>query len=384
MSKIETDEAIEILKDFIQIETANGNEQELALYIQRLFSKHGIESELVKYDEGRHHVIAEIKQGNSDRVLGLSGHLDVVPVSEAGEWQHEPFGAEIEDGKMYGRGTSDMKSGLAALAIALINVKEEGNFNGILRFYGTTDEESGLLGAKHLVDLGYAQDLDAILIGEPQYGDVVDQNNGVWIYNVVSEGIAGHSSTPEVGINAIDNLVDYIHAIRERMEKEINKQQNIDPRVGKLVHTLAMIEGGTQSNMIPGQARANFSARTTPTFTNAAYKATVQEVVDVFNKKEGYKLSIIDEREYTPAIGPKDSRLVQVIQEVSHEENVETRAMPGGTDLSEFQRGNLEMEVAIYGPGEAEQSHVVDEYVFLDSYLTFIDTYEKIINRYLN
>lgn len=383
MAKIGKNEAIEILKKFIQIETVNGNEEELARYIQSLFKEHSIDSKLVNYDEGRAHIVAEIKNGVSNQVLGLSGHLDVVPVSDQDEWIYPPFVAEIADGKMYGRGTSDMKSGLAALVIAFINAKESGQFNGTLRFYGTTDEESGLKGSKHLVDLGYARDLDAILIGEPQYGQVVDQNNGVWIYTIVSEGIAGHSSTPELGINAIDNLVDYISAIRERMEIEINQKENIDQRVGKLVHTLAMIEGGVQANMIPGRASAQFSARTTPTFTNNQYKAIVQEVIDTYNKKEGYKLSIIDETEYLPAVGPEHSRLIQTIQNVSHEENVGVTAMPGGTDLSEFQRGNLEMEVAIYGPGEAEQSHVVDEYVYIDSYLTFIDTYERIISEYL-
>lgn len=383
MAKIEQEEAIEILQNFIKIETVNENEEELALYIQALFEEHGIESERVKYDEGRFHIISEIKNGTSDRKLGLSGHLDVVPVTEREEWKYDPFGAEIEDGKMYGRGTSDMKSGLAALVIAMINAKEEGNFNGVLRFYGTTDEESGLLGAKHLADLGYAKDLDAILIGEPQYGDVVDQNNGGFIYTIVSEGLAGHSSKPELGINAIDNLVDYIHVVRDRVEAEIDKEENIDPRVGKLVHTLATIEGGVQSNMIPGQARALFSARTTPTFTNDAYKDIIQEVIDAFNAKEGYKLSLRVERDFTPAVGPKDSRLIETIQKVSHEDNVGTMAMAGGTDLSEFQRGNLEMEVAVYGPGEFSQAHVVDEYVYVDSYLNFVETYEKIINSYL-
>ncbi len=383
MAKIEKNEAIEILKDFIQIKTVNENEEELALYIQKLFDKHGIESELVKYDTGRYHILAEIKQGDSDRIFGLSGHLDVVPVSHPEAWNYDPFGAEIEDGKMYGRGTSDMKSGLAALVIAMINAKEAGNFNGTLRFYGTTDEESGLLGSKHLADSGYAKDLDAILIGEPQYGSVVDQNNGAWIYNVISEGIAGHSSKPENGINAIDNLVDYIHAIRERMNEDINKEENIDPRVGKLVHTLATIEGGVQSNIIPGQASALFSARTTPTFTNDTYRDIVREVMSEFNEKEGYNLRVEVVRDFTPAVGPEGSRLIEVIQKESHEKNIQTTAMAGGTDLSEFQRGNLEMEVAIYGPGEFDQAHVVDEFVYLDSYLNFIETYEKIINGYL-
>jgi succinyl-diaminopimelate desuccinylase len=383
MAKIEKNEAIEILQKFIQIETVNENEEELALYIQELFAEHGIESELVKYGEGRYHVLAEIKQGDSDRIFGLSGHLDVVPVTSPEEWRHEPFGGEIEDGKMYGRGTSDMKSGLAALVIAMINTKEEGRFNGTLRFYGTTDEESGLLGSKHLADLGYAKDLDAILIGEPQYGDVVDQNNGALVYNVISEGISGHSSKPEAGINAIDNLVDYVQAVRERMETEINKEENNDPRVGKLVHTLATIEGGVQSNVIPGIASALFSARTTPTFTNEQYSEILQSVLDEWNAKDGYKLSVEVEREFTPAVGPKDSRLIQVIQQESHEPDVGVTAMAGGTDLSEFQRGNLEMEVAIYGPGEFSQAHVIDEYVYVDSYINFIDTYEKIINGYL-
>ena len=384
MAKIQQDEAIKILQDFIKVETDNKNEEELALYIQDLFNAHGIASELIEYSEGRKHILAEIENGSSDTVLGLSGHLDVVAVSEPDKWTHDPFGGEIEDGKMYGRGTSDMKSGLAALVIAMINAKEAGQFNGKVRFYGTTDEESGLEGSKHLADLGYAKNLDAMLIGEPQHGNVVDLNAGGIVYRVISRGAAGHSSKPELGVNAIDNLVDYIAIVRERIYAEINKAENINPRIGKLVHTLATIAGGIQSNIIPDRSDALFSARTTPTFTNEHYKDIVGQVINECNQKNDAQLEVVVEREFTPAVGPENSRLIEVIQSSSHEENVQREAMSGGTDLSEFQRGNLDMEVAVYGPGEFELAHIIDEYVYVDSYLNFIHTYENIINNYLS
>lgn len=118
---MEKSERLEILDDLIKLKTVNGNEKLVADYLKELFDKHNIETEMVKYDEGRYNLIATIKKGNGP-VLGFTGHEDVVAPVDESKWNYDSsFKPKHIDGKIFGRGTSDMKGGLAGMAIASSN-----------------------------------------------------------------------------------------------------------------------------------------------------------------------------------------------------------------------------------------------------------------------
>lgn len=164
---MEKQEKIKLLQDVIRIKSVNGNEEEVAVYIQKLLKQHEIESELVPYAPGRSSLVATIKNG-SGKVLGLTGHMDVVDAGDAAEWMYPPFEAHIEGNKLYGRGSTDMKSGLMAMVIAMIELKEAGlPIDGTIKLLATVGEEVGELGAGDLTKKGYANDLDGLIIGEP-------------------------------------------------------------------------------------------------------------------------------------------------------------------------------------------------------------------------
>lgn len=112
---MENQEKIQILKDIVAIKSVNGNEKEVAEYLSKLFKKHGIDSSFLEYDKERDNLIVEIGNKNSEKVLAFSGHMDVVSAGNESDWTSDPFKPEIRDGKMYGRGTCDMKSGLGLL-----------------------------------------------------------------------------------------------------------------------------------------------------------------------------------------------------------------------------------------------------------------------------
>lgn len=118
---------INMLQDVIQIQSENGNEEAVAKYYQDVLNDHGIDSKLITYSEGRSSLVAEIANGEG-KVLVLSGHMDVVSSGDKDQWTHPPFSGDIEDGIIWGRGASDMKSGLTALVIAFIKLKESGRF----------------------------------------------------------------------------------------------------------------------------------------------------------------------------------------------------------------------------------------------------------------
>ena len=135
------EEKIQILQDVIQIETVNDNEIAVAEYFKNLLNEYGIDSKLVEYSPTRVNLVAEIKGEKPGKVLIFNGHSDVVAAGDPNDWKFPPFSAEIEDGKMYGRGTTDMKAGLTALAIAMIELKENNQLKaGTIRLVITIGE----------------------------------------------------------------------------------------------------------------------------------------------------------------------------------------------------------------------------------------------------
>lgn len=373
-------DAIKFLEDICRIKTENDNETEVALYIQKLLADNGIESELVEYEPGRSNLVAEIKNGEG-KVLGISGHMDVVAAGDINLWSHDPYAAEIVDGKMYGRGTSDMKAGLAALVIAMIDANEKKNFNGTIRLLATVGEEMGEPGARQLTGLGYADDLNGILVAEPLNGGIVYAHSGSYNYKMKSYGIASHSSMPQLGQNAIHHLRDAMVAVQEKVDEVIAKYEN--PKLNRTIHNITIISGGAQINSLPEYAEYQANARTIPEFDNDKLTALLQGVVDELNKREGYKLELEVLADMPPVHSDPESDLVKVIHEVSHESDIKMLAIAGTTDTAQFQRNNPKMDVAIYGPGNITNVHKPDEYVEVDQYIEFIETFKKIISAYL-
>lgn len=123
------EEAVQLLQDMIQINTENDNEEELARYIQEFLTAHGIESELVEFAPKRASLVAEISNGPGKK-LGLTGHLDVVSAGNAEDWTYSPFSGFVDENKiLWGRGASDMKSGLAALVLAMVALHESQDYS---------------------------------------------------------------------------------------------------------------------------------------------------------------------------------------------------------------------------------------------------------------
>ncbi|WP_220729304.1 M20/M25/M40 family metallo-hydrolase [Apilactobacillus zhangqiuensis] len=217
---MEKEEQLQVLKDLVAFNTVDANERDIADYLSQLFKKHGIASEIVDQFDNRSNLVAHIGS-SSDKVLAFAGHEDTVHENNLADWKHDPFIPVVEDGKIFGRGVTDMKSGLAAQVIALIELHEQhADLNGQLRFLATISEELTQGGANFLSQRGDVDDVDAIVIGEPTGQRQSNQNHhyivyahkGALIYTVKSVGKAAHSSTPELGIDAIDNLINYRQA----------------------------------------------------------------------------------------------------------------------------------------------------------------------------
>lgn len=377
------EEKIKILQDVIRIQTVNDNELEVAQYYKNLLEKHGIESKLVEYSPTRSNLIAEIKGEKPGKVLIFSGHTDVVAAGDPKDWTHPPFDAVIEDGKMYGRGTTDMKAGLTALVLAMIELKENNTLkSGTVRLVATIGEEIGMLGSKQVTEEGYIDDADGIIVGEPSLGEgkIVTAHKGSIQFEIISHGKSAHSSVPEHGINSIQQLVDFIQITNKKFDEAASVAEN--EKLGRMLNAYTVINGGDQINSIPAITKLRGNGRTIPEVDNDVFLDIINSTIEEMNKEiEGtLELNLLQNN---PAVESDfDNDLIQSIKNVSNYP-IEPVGMAGATDASNFGRINKKFDLAIFGPGEITVAHTVDEYVEIDDYLNFIDIYKKVADDYL-
>lgn len=373
-------EKIQILKDIVQIKSVNDNEEEIAHYLKELLEKYGIESTLVNYSPGRSSLVAELSNGEG-KVLGFTGHMDVVDAGDESKWTYPPYEGHIEENKMYGRGTTDMKSGLAAMAIAMIELKENGTpFNGKIKLLATVGEEVGELGAEQLTNEGYVDDLDGLIIGEPSNYNLIYTHMGSINYSVISHGKSAHSSMPKKGINAINHLNDFITEANREMDAITEKYE--DEELGRTIHNVTVIQGGNQVNSIPETATLQANIRSIPEYSNDEIIRALQTIVDKLNEQTDYNLELKVDYNKESIQSPKDSSLIQSILKVS-DRDLPLIGISGTTDAAEFTKSENPFDLVVYGPGEPTLPHQMNEYVQIDNYLDMIEQYQKIAQEYL-
>lgn len=380
---MDREQKIQILQDLIQIKSVNNHEKEVALYIKELLASHGIESELIDYDDNRSNLIVEVtgKKDGDNKTLGYSGHFDVVGIGDESDWTHPPFAAEIEDGYMYGRGTVDMKTGVAAMIIAIIELHAEGlNFSGTLRFLGSVGEEIGMLGSAQLTELGYTKDVDALVISEPTSSQIIFAHKGSLQYEVVSTGRSSHSSLPHEGINALTQMVEFLHRAEKALQEKTDAFEN--DQLGPMTNSFTVIQGGEQINSIPSKVSVLGNARTIPEFTNDQVKDLMTEIIDDLNEELAGKLELHVTQSMFPVESESDTAIVQSILDATGED-LEITTLAGATDASNFLRVENDIELAIYSVYPTAEAHTVDEKVKVDDYLESIDVYKQTALNYL-
>lgn len=377
MSIFTEEQKIKLLKDLVSIKSVNENEIEVAEYLKKLFEDHGIEATLVPVTDTRVNLVAEI--GSGSPVFGISGHMDVVSPGDESKWSTDPFVLTEKEGKLYGRGANDMKSGLAALAIAMIDIKENDSLQkGSIRFMATTGEEVGGAGAKKLYEDGYMDDVDALIVAEPSQDVIVYSHKGSMNFKVSSKGQEAHSAMPHLGYNTIDPLTEFI----SKANSEVRDPSRSNETLGELIMNCTIIQGGQQVNSIPGLATAEFNVRTIPEYDT-------EEVIEKFNQiaeelnNEGANLTVEVTMSLPSVFTDGKSSLVKTAQTLGEkyfDVKPDLIGSPGVTDGSNLLRSKGDdFPFMMFGPGLTKMAHKVDEYVHKDVYLKFSDLYEEMI-----
>nr|WFO00603.1 M20/M25/M40 family metallo-hydrolase [Staphylococcus aureus] len=264
MTTFSEKEKIKLLADIVELQTENNNEINVCNYLKDLFDKYDIKSEILKVNEHRANIVAEI--GNGSPILALSGHMDVVDAGNQDNWTHPPFQLTEKDGNLYGRGTTDMKGGLMALVISLIELKEQNQLpQGTIRLLATAGEEKEQEGAKLLADKGYLDDVDGLIIAEPTGPGIYYAHKGSMSCKVTAIGKAVHSSVPFIGDNAIDTLLEFYNQFKvkysELKNNDSNHELDVSPMfksmIGKDDIFVSALVGATDASSFLGDNKNN-------------------------------------------------------------------------------------------------------------------------------
>lgn len=383
---MDKEERIQVLKDLVHINSVNGNEAEVADYLNNLFRQHEIDVHVDKFGDRRANLTVDF--GTGDQVLGITGHMDTVALGDEHKWSYGPFEATVIGDKLYGRGAADMKSGLAAEVIALIELHDEGKLpDGHVRFIATAGEEYGTPGANRLEAAGVAKDLIALVVGEPTSGHVVYAHSGSMNYRITSVGKSVHSSQPENGVNAIDALVDF--CLKER---HLFDDAPDDPYLGKVKHSVTVINGGDQVNTIPDAAALKGNIRPTKSFDNDHVIAKLKEAVAEVNAEGNGQLTFELIHNFRPVASDPNSQFVQRALSASQaayahsteDKQPTLKTINGATDASVFVKHNQDLPVIVLGADDWNIAHQVNEYTTIPSFLATIETYKNIIQHFFD
>ncbi|RLL40713.1 M20 family peptidase [Oceanobacillus piezotolerans] len=379
------EQAKSFLKDIIQIKSVNppGNETAVAEKLKSLFDEHSIETELVEYDVNRANLIARIKGEEDGPVLGLTGHMDVVPTGEI-EWEHDPFGAEEEDGKIYGRGTSDMKSGLVACALAMIALKEQGlPKKGEVTLLATVGEEAGAVGSRQLTEKGYTDQLDALIVAEPTENQIKIAHKGALWPQIITYGKTAHGSMPDTGTNAVVHMNEIIHRM---LGEEFELKYEEDDLLGGPTFSIDVIKGGTNTNVVPDQCLVNIDIRTVPSQDHKQIIEQMEQVIQsVKEKYPNLKADIRILNDQQPVRTSSEDSFVKLVQDVKKSlgGDITLGGITAYTDSSQFTKAEKKFPVIVMGPGGTAAAHQPDEYVEVDEFLKSIYLYKEIGKKFL-
>ena len=316
-----------------------------------------------------------------DGGLILSGHTDVVPVAEQ-DWSSDPFAMREDAGRLYGRGTCDMK-GFIAAAIVMAQEYAQVDLKRPLHFAFTYDEEVGCLGARNLVPELQKRGLrpSMAIIGEPTLMGVIEGHKGCCEYTVRFGGLEGHGSAPDRGVNAVEYAVRYVSRLMElRGELMARAPRNSRYQPPWSTINIGSLRGGVAHNVIAGKAELEWETRPVQrgdlAFVKDAIAAYVaQELLPAMRAvypEASIETDVIGE---TPGLEVLDENAARDLVAGLVGANG-SDVVPFGTEAGLFQE--MGMSVVVCGPGSIDQAHKPDEFVSVDQLAACLTMLDKL------
>jgi len=379
--------SIKILTDLIAFKTISGEDNNsLINYCDNILKKLGATS-FKTFDDKKKRVnlfsTLKAKKTNGKKPIILSGHTDVVPVSKS--WSTDPFKATIKGDKLFGRGSCDMK-GFIACTLAYAPIYSKANLDRDIHFSFTFDEETACQGAPLLIKEMSKRGINngICIVGEPTNMKIIDAHKGCYEYTTYFEGLAGHGSSPDKGVNAVEYATRYINKLlelREVLKTRTPKDSVFNPPYTTL--QIGGINGGIARNVIADKCKVDWELRPVVKkdgeFINLEMDKFVKEkllpeMIKVHPKSKIEK-EIIGE-----IIGFERDNKSDACEFVSSLTGDNSREVVSfGTEAGLFQE--IGISTVVCGPGSIEQAHKVDEYIILDEIKKCLNLLEGIKNN---
>jgi succinyl-diaminopimelate desuccinylase len=358
------EEAASLVSELVAIDSQNppGRERPVAEFIQSRLGEWGIDARLLNRPyEDRPQVIAEVGRGHPDAdTLILNGHMDVVPPGDTNQWTVDPFGGTIREGRVYGRGASDMKSGLAAGMLAL-RAAHRADVAGRVVLTCAIGEETAEPGTRTILE---EVEGNWGIVLEPTELVVDTVGKGLAWYEIELRGTSSHASRPELGDNVLDGLFELREHLRAYQDRIGERTHDL---VGTSLCTPTMVDAGTKENVIPDYASLTLDRRFLPGERIEAIDEEIDRMVEPL-REAGFEVSVTRTRTYEAAEISVDSEIATVVR--THSEAVaDVSTAPHGKDASTDQRNFVNdagIPAIIWGPGVSPQSHTVDEWAPID------------------
>jgi succinyl-diaminopimelate desuccinylase len=363
LSRIQEAEVVNLCRDLVRFRSVNppGNELEIAEYVADVLREAGLTVEMVPHTPTRASVLAWLRGSGDAPALLYTGHLDVVPVG-AEEWPHDPFGGEVVEDRLWGRGSSDMKGGNAAMIVATkILAAAKLPLKGDLILAFTAGEEGEQLGATELATRLESVPVQAVVVAEPSYNDVYVAEKGAFWLKITTHGKTAHGSMPHLGQNAIMMMV----ALLSELDSLVVPHDE-HPLLGDFTRSINTITGGVKTNVVPDQCMVTIDQRTVPGQDHGAILRQVEELIaDLGRRLPDFRASVEVINDRIPVASSPEEPIVQRFYDVVAEV-VGERPVPKGvnyyTDGVVFAPA-LKAPMIICGPGDAKLAHQPNEYV---------------------
>jgi acetylornithine deacetylase/succinyl-diaminopimelate desuccinylase family protein len=364
LDAIDEQGTIDFLRQMIRSDSQNppGLEKETALLIAEKLESIGVRVDLHEIEEGRPNVIGVIEGEQRDKLL-FNGHLDTVKIGNAADWHYDPFGAEIEDGFIYGRGAADMKAGLAAMIAAMEALKKCGApFKRGVLFTGVIDEEVHFKGTKALIWEGLIDDCRVGYVSEPTGLELVVRLKGGVEYAATTRGTPAHSGQAFLGENAIYKMARVVTAL-EDYNRELKTRMDL-PGLRYPTVNVGLIRGGTGVTLVPDECRIEFDRQVLPGEDVVLAHIEVAEIVEGLRRDQGIDVKLDKMQVFNPWEISEDAPVVRALAE-AFRDALGREPVYGGLN------GYCDVELlaaagipaVVFGPGSIDRAHVPDERV---------------------
>jgi succinyl-diaminopimelate desuccinylase len=365
-------DAVSLAKSLLRFDTVNppGRERECARYAGRLLEEWGFHVDYHEYDDARTSVIARAGGAADKAPLCLTGHIDTVALGAA-PWRHDAFAGETDGDRLYGRGSSDMKAGVAALLVAAKRFASRLSGTPGLVIVLTAGEEGGCIGSAHLARSSLLGRAGAIVVGEPTANQPYVGHKGSLKFSARFRGVSAHGSMPELGVNAVYKAARAI----ARLEA-FDFGARAHPVMGSPSLNVGTVQGGDGINMVPDWASIGVDIRTVPGMDHGELVARLRATLG-----EDAEMSLVSD--LPPVWTPPEEPWMQRVLEICARhlgERPKTRTATYMTDAANLLKAYAGAPTVVLGPGEPQMAHQTDEYCSQERLRQAVAIYEALID----